>query len=92
MALISFTFTGKEDPNREMMVSLTVYDNEEKVIGWVKRPFGDPRIFAREAADKFGTGMFIVEPVVSLDACLAKNKNIAHISHMEISVVEIKNL
>jgi hypothetical protein len=89
VVFIEFTFAGKEVPNRKMMVSLTIYDKEENVIGKARCPFEDPRIFARTENAK--EGWFIIEPVVSLDACLVKGKDISHISRMEISVVEIKN-
>ena len=86
---ILFTFTGKEDPDRKMKISFTVYDKEENVIGKTGCICGDPRVVARNENAK--GNMFVVEPVAALSTRLDKEKDISHISRIEIFAVEIKD-
>jgi len=86
---IAFAFTGKEDPNRKMEVSFTVYDNEGKVIGGQRNVFGDPRIKAKEW--NAAGNRFIMEPVSTLSARLVEGKDYSHISRVEIFAMEINS-
>ena len=87
---VTFTFAGKEDPNCKMKVSLTVYGDEDKVIGRAESLFGDPRIKAKELnSPEKRDGMSIVDPVSSLSVRLKDEKKLSHISRIGISVVEI---
>jgi hypothetical protein len=86
---LSFDFVGKEDPNRMMKVSISIYDNENKVIGGGERILGDPRISARNAKL---SNMQYFEPIAALSVNLNEARNISHISHIEIVTMEIKTL
>ena len=86
---ISFTFAGEEDPNRKMLVRLTIYDGEGTVIGGATIPFDDPRIFAK--IENARDSMYHVDPVSSLSTRLGgkTKRTITEISRIEISAVEI---
>ena len=91
---ISYTFAGRENPNRIMRIMLTIYDKEGTVIGQAESTCSDPRISAREwnSEDNVFRGTFgHREPSSSLGARLADGKGVSHICRIEIFAIEVKN-
>jgi hypothetical protein len=90
---IMFTFTGKEDPDRKMKVSFSVYDKEGKMIGETEHIFRDPRIMARERKNSgFTTGAeYEHPPVASLSTRLDVGKDCSHVSRVEIFAMELRD-
>jgi hypothetical protein len=88
---VTFTFTGKQDPNRKMKISLTVYGTEGSVIGETAGVFRDPRIVAGEVRNSgFSTGTkYEFPPVASVSTRLAMGKNASHISRIAIFAIEV---
>jgi hypothetical protein len=89
--MISFTFTGKEDPNRKMKVFLTVYNKEGKVIGGAENIFDDPRILAAERvpiSGRLGAGLAIA----TLTARLSNKIKITSIGRVEVLRVTVHDI
>lgn len=86
---ISFTFTGKEDPNRMTKVSVSIYDKEKKIIGGAEHTFRDSRINARNVKS---SNMEVFEPISAFSVSLNNTKKMSHVSRIEIVTMEVGTL
>ncbi|MGL6194761.1 MAG: hypothetical protein ACRC2T_08070 [Thermoguttaceae bacterium] len=92
--MISFTFSGDEDPNRKMKVFLTVYDKEGKVIGESQNTFADPRIVARESNGNqlLRSIKKVYMPSATLAVKLDKESRVKQIGRLDISTHNTNNI
>jgi hypothetical protein len=84
LVMISFTFSGEQNPNRKMKIFLSVRDAEGNVIGGAENIFDDPRI--RDGSEIILGLPIEYIPIASLTAMTEDKMRISMISKIDICV------